>query len=60
MISSLPCVVKVRRPFTLMLGESIRKYRNRAIEAAAVIEELIALAKQMGEAGKKGEELKLY
>jgi type I restriction enzyme R subunit len=42
-----------------MLEESIRKYQNRAIETAAVIEELIALAKQMREATKRGEELGL-
>ena len=42
-----------------MLEESIRKYQNRAIEAAAVIEELIELAKQMREAGQRGVELGL-
>ncbi len=42
-----------------MLEASIRKYQNRAIEAAAVIEELIQLAKQMREANKRGEDLKL-
>ncbi len=47
------------RSFAEMLEESIRKYQNRAIEAAAVIEELIALAKEMREANKRGEDLKL-
>ncbi len=47
------------RSFAAMLEESIRKYQNRAIEAAAVIEELIALAKQMREASKRGEKLGL-
>ncbi len=47
------------RSFSAMLEESIRKYQNRAIEAAAVIEELIHLAKQMREANKRGEDLKL-
>jgi type I restriction enzyme R subunit len=47
------------RSFAQMLEESIRKYQNRAIEAAAVIEELIALAKDMREANKRGENLKL-
>jgi type I restriction enzyme R subunit len=47
------------RSFAEMLEESIRKYQNRAIEAAAVIEELIALAKHMREANKRGEDLKL-
>ena len=47
------------KSFAAMLEESIRKYQNRAIEAAAVIEELIALARQMREAGKRGESLKL-
>ena len=39
------------KSFAAMLEESIRKYQNRAIEAAAVIEELIGLARQMREAG---------
>jgi type I restriction enzyme R subunit len=47
------------RSFAEMLETSIRKYQNRAIEAAAVIEELIALAKQMREASKRGEKLGL-
>ena len=47
------------RSFAQMLEDSIRKYQNRAIEAAAVIEELIGLAKQMREANKRGENLKL-
>ena len=47
------------RSFSEMLENSIRKYQNRAIEAAAVIEELIQLAKQMREANKRGEDLKL-
>lgn len=47
------------KSFAAMLEESIRKYQNRAIEAAAVIEELIGLARQMREAGKRGEDLKL-
>lgn len=47
------------RSFSEMLEASIRKYQNRAIEAAAVIEELIQLAKQMREANKRGENLKL-
>jgi type I restriction enzyme R subunit len=47
------------RSFAQMLEESIRKYQNRAIEAAAVIEELIALARYVREANKRGENLKL-
>ena len=35
------------RSFAEMLEESIRRYQNRAIEAAQVIEEMIALAKDM-------------
>ena len=37
------------RQFSEMLVSSIRKYQNRAIEAAQVIEEFIALAKEMRE-----------
>jgi Type I site-specific restriction-modification system, R (restriction) subunit and related helicases len=42
-----------------MLEEAIRKYQNRAIEAAQVIEELIALAKEMQEAKRRGIDLGL-
>ncbi len=47
------------RSFADMLEESIRRYQNRAIEAAQVIEEMIALAKQMRKANERGEALKL-
>jgi type I restriction enzyme R subunit len=47
------------KSFAAMLEETIRRYQNRAIEAAAVIEELIALAKQMRQADARGEELGL-
>jgi len=45
------------RSFAEMLEIAIRKYQNRAIEAAQVIEELIKLAKQMLEAQQRGENL---
>ena len=47
------------RSFAEMLEQSIRRYQNRAIEAAQVIEELIALAKQMRQADQRGVDLKL-
>ena len=47
------------RSFAEMLEEALRKYRNRAIEAAQVIEELIELAREMREANARGEELGL-
>jgi len=47
------------RLFSELLLASIRKYQNRAVEAAQVIEELIALAKQMREAAGRGEQLHL-
>lgn len=47
------------RSFSEMLENAIRKYQNRAIETAQVIEELITLAKEMREAGKRGEKLGL-
>lgn len=47
------------RSFTELLEGAIKKYQNRAIEAAQVIEELIALAKDMREADKRGEALGL-
>jgi type I restriction enzyme R subunit len=42
-----------------MLERTIRRYQNRAIEAAQVIEELIVLAKDMREANARGEALGL-
>jgi type I restriction enzyme R subunit len=47
------------RSFAEMLEEALRRYQNRAIETAQVIEELIALAKQMREASGRGVELGL-
>jgi type I restriction enzyme R subunit len=47
------------RSFAALLEQSIQKYQNRAIETAQVIEELIQLAREMREANKRGEELKL-
>jgi len=47
------------RSFAGMLEQTIRRYQNRAIEAAQVIEELIALAQQMREASARGETLGL-
>jgi type I restriction enzyme, R subunit len=47
------------RSFAEMLDQTIRRYQNRAIEAAQVIEELIALAKEMREANARGESLRL-
>jgi len=47
------------RSFAELLEASIRKYQNRAIETAVVIEELIALAKQMREAAQRGQALGL-
>lgn len=47
------------RSFAELLANSVRRYQNRSIEAAQVIEELIALAKQMREAAARGERLKL-
>ncbi len=47
------------RAFSEMLRNSILKYKNRQIETAKVIEELIELAKDMQEVRKRGEELGL-
>ena len=47
------------RSFSEMLEQSLRRYQNRAIEAAQVIEELIELAKEMREANARGEKLGL-
>jgi len=45
------------RLFSQMLEETIRKYQNRSIETAQVIQELIDLAKDMREANARGENL---
>jgi type I restriction enzyme R subunit len=47
------------RSFADLLENAIKKYQNRAIETAQVIEELIALAKDLREAGRRGENLGL-
>jgi len=47
------------RSFAEMLEKAIRKYQNKAIEAAEVIDELIELAKKMREETKRGEDLGL-
>ena len=45
------------RSFAEMLEKAIRSYQNRAIEATQVIEELIALAKEIREANQRGDVL---
>ena len=47
------------RSFAEMLEQTLRKYQNRAIEAAQVIEELIQLARDLREANARGEKLGL-
>lgn len=47
------------RSFAEMLEQTLRRYQNRAIEAAQVIEELIALAREMRAASARGEQLGL-
>jgi type I restriction enzyme R subunit len=47
------------RSFAELLEQAVRKYQNRAIETAQVIEELIQLAKEMRAAGARGEQLGL-
>ena len=47
------------RSFAEMLEQTLRRYQNRAIETAQVIEELIQLAKDIREAGARGERLGL-
>ena len=47
------------RLFSEMLEQAIRRYQNRSVETAQVIEELIAIAKDMREAKRRGERLGL-
>ncbi len=47
------------RTFSEMLENAIRAYQNRSLESAQVIEQLIALAREMREAHRRGEDLNL-
>ena len=47
------------RSFAELLEQTIRRYQNRTIEAAQVIEELIQLARDMRAADRRGEDLGL-
>ncbi|MEW6105270.1 MAG: type I restriction endonuclease subunit R [Bacillota bacterium] len=47
------------RSFAELLEQAIRRYQNRAVEAVQVLEELIALAREMREADRRGEQLGL-
>ena len=47
------------RSFAELLENAIKKYQNRAIETAQVIEELISLAKDLREADQRGKKLGL-
>ena len=47
------------RSFSEMLEQTLRRYQNRAIEAAQVIEELIQIARDLRQANARGEELGL-
>ncbi len=47
------------RSFAQMLEEAIRRYQSRAVTAVEVLEELIALARQIREAERRGEQLGL-
>jgi len=47
------------RSFAELLEQSLRRYQNRAIETAKVIEELIQLAKDMRASAERGETLGL-
>ena len=47
------------RSFSEMLEQSLRRYQNRSVEAAQVIEELIELARDMRQASERGAQLGL-
>ncbi len=47
------------RSFAELLEQAILRYHNKAIDSAKVIEELIALAKEMRDADRRGEDLGL-
>jgi type I restriction enzyme R subunit len=48
------------RKFSDMLADVIRRYQNRSIETAQVMEELIAMAKKFREAANRGDQLGLH
>ena len=47
------------RSFAEMLEQTLRRYQNRAVEAVAVIEELIQIARELREAATRGKKLGL-
>ena len=47
------------RSFAELLEASLRRYQNRSIESAQVIEELIEIAREMRAASERGEQLGL-
>lgn len=51
--------VVLERRFSEMLEASVIKYRNRAIDSAMVIQELVDLARDLRKAGERGVELGL-
>ena len=51
--------VILERKFSERLQAALNRYRNRAIESAQVIEELIAMAREFRETAKRGESLGL-
>ncbi|MGH2537128.1 MAG: DUF3387 domain-containing protein, partial [Candidatus Promineifilaceae bacterium] len=51
--------VVLARSFQELLDKAVRRYQNRAVETAQIIEELIGMAQDLREANKRGEELGL-
>ncbi len=51
--------VVLERRFSQLLEASVIKYRNRAIDSAMVIQELVDLARELRSAGERGEALGL-
>ncbi|WP_291380847.1 type I restriction endonuclease subunit R [Demequina sp.] len=51
--------VVLERRFSQLLEATVIKYRNRAIDSAMVIQELVDLARELREAGERGEKLGL-
>jgi type I restriction enzyme R subunit len=47
------------RKFSVLLADVIRRYQNRSIETAQVMEELISMAKKFREAANRGDQLGL-
>ena len=55
----LPSVKRLNKEFSDLLADVVKRYQNRLIEAAQVMEELVQMARKFREAAGRGEPLGL-